>query len=189
VSVRHELTMALASPNLETRIRALEDAAAEDPEAYAALAVQQLDAYPQDGYFVLERIGRFGRAVVPCLRALKAATRSPEVLLLSILGLAHFKEVAEPDMAVLIAAIHARSEYQHLACRAVSSLGLVSAGPALLTALRETDPDEHDRLQSLVQAIGQLGIEIPNDEIERLTPPDAPPWIVSLFSPGGGGPS
>lgn len=184
MSLRHALVVALADPHQETRVRALEAAAAEAPEAYAALAVQLLGAYPQDGYFVLERIGRFGRAAVPHLRALRAATTNPEVQILSTLALAHFREIAEPDAEVLISAVHERSEYQHLACRALSSLGVTSAGPALLAELRATGPEEHDRLTSLVPALLQLDIAIPPDEIRRLTPLHAPSWVVALFSSG-----
>jgi topoisomerase IA-like protein len=184
VSLRHELVVALADPHQGTRVRALEAAAAEAPEAYAALAVQLLGAYPQDGYFVLERIGRFGPAVVPPLRALKAATTNPEVVVLSTLALAHFREMAEPDAELLLAAIHERSEYQHLASRALSSLGVASAGPALLAELRATGTDEHDRLTSLVPALRQLDITIPPDEIRRLTPLHTPSWVVALFSAG-----
>ena len=72
MSLRHELVAELASPDLQTRIDALKAAAAEEPDAYAAPVVQQIENYPQDGYFVLERISLFGRAVIPYLRALGA---------------------------------------------------------------------------------------------------------------------
>lgn len=182
--VRDDLIAALASPDLETRVRALEVAAKEDPEAYASLAVQQIAAYPRDGYFVLERIGRFGRAAVPHLRTLKATTTNSEVLLLAILALAHFKELDTSDTEPLISAIHTRSEYQNLACLALSYVRAVSAGPALLDELRATEPSERDRLTCLVPAIRQLGFEIPSNDVHRLTPPRTPPWITSLFSAG-----
>ncbi len=185
MSLRQEVVAALASPDLETRIRALNDAAAEDPEAYAALVVQQIVDYPRDGYFVLERIGRFGRAIIPCLRSLAAATTNDEVLILSTLGLAHFKDVSEADISVLIAAIRAQSEYHNLACRALAYLGIVSAGPVLVAELRATEPVEHHRITTLVLAIRGLGVEIAPEEVQRLTPPGTPFWISTLFDAGG----
>jgi hypothetical protein len=187
VSLRHEIVAALASPDLQTRIGALDAAASETSDGYAALVVQQIEDYPRDGYFVLERIGRFGPAVIPYLRALETATSNAEVLILVTLGLAHFKESSDSAVAVLLSAIRDHSEHQHLAGRALEHLGAVSAAPALASELHVTEPCDHHRITSLVRAIRGLGMEVATDEVSRLTPPGTPPWIVSLFNARGSG--
>lgn len=176
-----DLASALQSPDLCTRNAALEQAAAEDANAYAEAAVRQIQLYPSDGYFVLERIGRFGAAAVPHLHAVESATSDPEIRILCTLALAHFKEPV--DVEIFLAAIETRSNYECLACRALAWLGATSAAPRLVEQLTMTEIGAEWRIVSLVDAIRMLGGHIPAAEVERLTQPDVPLSVRWTFIP------
>jgi hypothetical protein len=179
------LSVAMKSANLETRILALEQAAAEDAETYAKAAVLQIADFPEDGYFVLERIGRFGTAVVPHLRALETVTQDATIRLLCTLALADFNVPLNIEM--LFRAIHERSEYENLACRALASLDVRSSVPWLVEEMAKTEVTAEWRLVSLVDAIRRLGGVIPSEEIRRLSQPNVSSSVRNFFEREGPG--
>jgi hypothetical protein len=161
-----ELAKGLQSPNLETRFAAIERASI-DPGKYAQSVVDLIPRFPKDGYFVLERVGRFGDAIIPPLLALAESTTDVQIRLLANLGLAHFKR--HVNSAILLDAVRSRSEYQCLACRALGWLGDSELIPELLMELRNTSPAlDWDRTVSLVGALESLGAAVPQPERERL---------------------
>jgi hypothetical protein len=161
-----ELSDALQSPDLQTRLEAVERAAL-DPARYAKSVVALIPQFPGEAYFIFERVGYFGVEIVPHLVALAESNRDEHVRLFAALGLARFKRVL--DRTTLLNAIRHRSEYQGLACQALVWLGSVEFLPSLLDELRVTSPvADWNRLVSLVNAIESLGGKIPMSERERL---------------------
>lgn len=168
----------LYSKDLQTRLDAIEKSAL-NPAKYAANVVALLPHFPEEAYFVLERIGRFGESVIPHLLALLESADSEEIRVVAMLGLAHFKRVG--NSTLLLKAISDRSQYQYLACRALSWLGHVQALPSLQCELSRTSPTtEWNRLVSLISAIEGLGGEITATERERLIA-EGPPLTKAML--------
>jgi hypothetical protein len=166
VTEHDDIGAALRSTELSVRISAVERAATCGSE-YVDAVVALLEAFPDDGYFVLERIGRFGEAALGPLSALYDRAETPQVKLLCALALAHFRRSVEGDRA-LLDAVRLRSEYEHLACRALGWLSSTAAVPMLVQTLEQTSPQEQDRIVSLVGVIRALGGEVSPSEQVRL---------------------
>jgi hypothetical protein len=161
-----ELDRALESPDLETRVGAIERAA-HDPTKYAHRVAALIPRFPDEAYFVLERVHRFGSAIVPSLVELAKSTPSDLIRLLATLGLAKLRQPV--DTEILFRAIRERSDYQYLACVAFIWLGDKGALPELLSELHKTSAaSDWDRTVSLINSIETLGGSIPRSERDRL---------------------
>jgi hypothetical protein len=160
------LLAAFQSADVEVRLSAVEQAA-QAPTRYAKDVVDLIPRYPDEAYFILERIGRFGESAIPHLEALENSTEDADIRLVAVLCLAHFRRrVAN---TVLLDAIRCRSKYQFLACRALAWLGDSAVLPILLEELRVTSAAiDEDMATSLESAISDLGGTIPPSERERL---------------------
>lgn len=178
-----ELFDLLQSADIATRVTAIERASHE-PEKYAESVVALIPRFPNEAYFVLERVGRFGNAIIPHLAALEASSKDKELRLYAILGLAHFN--CEVDCAPLLEAIHTRSDWEALACMALVHLWKPEFLPDLLKELRTTLPDKDwNRVETLIRTIEELGGEIPTSEMDRLSALATPFQRMMLFTKPG----
>jgi hypothetical protein len=185
MSDSNEILLALRSSDLSVRIPAVERAARCGAD-HVEEVVELLDRFPEDGYFVLERIGRFGEAAVAPLLRLHAAARNPQIRLLATLGLAHFRRSVD-DLA-LLECIHERSQYENLACRALAWIPCPSARPALIEELERMSATEGWRVVSLVLAIRALGGAVSKVEEARLRSGGRIEVVTLFESPGVGSP-
>ena len=158
----------LQAPDLITRLAAIDEAAL-DPQKHAQQVVSLMQLYPDDAYFVLERIPRFGDFIIPPLRELVKSCPDESIRILATIGLAHFKQPL--DNQLLLKAIQDRSQYQHMACHALRWHGDQDVLPELMVQLHETSAvstSDRDRLISLISCIEALGGRVPPEERKRM---------------------
>jgi hypothetical protein len=179
-----ELASTLEHPDLETRIAAIERASL-DPQKYARRVAALIPQFPSEACFVLERVGRFGDAMISPLLELFESATDETTRVLATLGLDHFKQ--HVDNCILLKAIHVRSEYQCLACRALAWLDDKGALPDLLAELHRTSAaSEWDRMVSLISSIEALGGTVPLGERKRLIA-EGPPLTRKMLDVKTGG--
>jgi hypothetical protein len=177
--IKDELIRSLRSRDVSTRIAALDQAALK-PAQYAQHVVALIPLFPEDAYFVLERVGRFDPFIIPHLIELANSEPDGSIRLLTTLGLAHFRQPVDTDL--LLKAIREHSKYQYLACKALAWLGDPVVLPELEMELQKTSAtSDWDRLVSLVVSIEELGGEIPQSERDRLIA-EGPPLTPHLLS-------
>jgi hypothetical protein len=180
--VDDDLSLALASADLATRLPAV-DRAAHDPARYAASVVALIAMYPAESYFIFERLGRFAPHAIRPLRSLLDSTDELAVRRTCTLALAHMG--APVDITILTDAIHARSDDQELACRALSRANARETLPFLAAELGDTSPTETWRAVALIDCIHALGGRVAPSEAERLTRGDVDPQLRHRFKPAG----
>jgi len=170
----------LQAPDLIKRLAAI-DKAALDPQKHAQQVASLMQLYPDDAYFVLERIPRFGDFIIPPLRELVESCPEESIRTLATIGLAYFKQPL--DNQLLLKAIQDRSQYQHMACHALRWHGDQDVLPKLMVQLRETSavsaPDR-DRLINLISCIEALGGRLPPEERKRMIA-EGPPIIRKML--------
>lgn len=154
----------LASPILQVRIEGME-VAASDPTRWAAAVVATIDSFPNDSYFVYERIVTFGVLAAAALREMLSNTPSAQVagccqVCLAALGFA--------DSAALLALVSSRSEWQYIACRHLAASNSPPIAAALLGELEGTSNAEDERAAALLQALTDLRAEVPSALRARL---------------------
>lgn len=173
----NDISAGLSSSSVEAQIFSLDSIGILLAE-WAELAVQALKASPNP-FLIAERLHRIGPAAVGPLRSVLREDITQEVKVLAAIVLRKLGDKA--GVPILIEVLRTKGIYSCLVARLLATNGDQEAGPAILHGLKDLDAKRVDDIVSYVEALGLLGLEIPNEMKFRLTQKCMPWQVRTLF--------
>jgi hypothetical protein len=174
----NDLIADMHSNNIEITIRAFDDAA----RICKIIAENGAEAFSKGGYvcyFRGERIGRFGSLVINDLEDLVTRSRDAEVRILAAINLLNLGSSAGVD--VLLKEIESGDQYVCLVAGNLGRNGVAEAAVPMMQRLRIVNPkstgtdykynQDKEIAISLILALTELGVEIPEDIRECFSAP------------------
>ncbi|MCL1465328.1 hypothetical protein [Argonema galeatum] len=145
------------------------------------LAVKTVDAFRRSPHRfpMAERLYRLGSVVVTPLENLLKESDNLETSILASVILLRFGSRA--GVSCLLDAIAKDEEYLSLAASSLAAAGIKEASDPMINRLRSCDINNIDLAIGLLNALEDLGSEIPSDLRDRLTGEDVP-WQIRTYT-------
>lgn len=163
----------LDTNQVERQVPALEQAT----EIVNFIAIKAVDALKRgpNRFLVAERLNLLGSVVTPHLEELLKNSDNSETRILAALVLLQFD--SKVGVPYLLDAVIQDEDYAGLAARHLAKAGSKQAIKPIINRLMCCELKEVDLVVSLLEALAQLGGEIPSDLRQRLAASDAP-WQI-----------
>ncbi|MFD4319853.1 hypothetical protein [Streptomyces sp. NPDC058548] len=164
---------ALESPDLESRVRAVEDLAACS-SAIAERVAGSFEADEEARHLIFERLGRFGSLMVAPMERVYREAGDERLKLMSASALLHMGNSV--GVASLLAAITAGNPNLCMAATSLSSTGVIAAAEPIENALLECELSDFKTLECLTSSLRRLKRETPERVRLRLSEIE-PKWL------------
>ncbi|MFJ2582666.1 hypothetical protein [Kitasatospora aureofaciens] len=170
--VKHALD-SLESPDLESRVRAVEDLAACS-SVIVERVVASFETDEEARFLIFERLGRFGSLAVDPMERVYRETDNESVRLMSASALIYMgSAVGVPSLLGVIAA---GNPNLCMAATSLSSAGVAEAAEPIENALLECDISDAKTLECLVSSLRRLKHSMPESVRLRLSEIE-PKWL------------
>ncbi|MFB2968097.1 hypothetical protein ACE1CD_03935 [Aerosakkonema sp. BLCC-F183] len=145
------------------------------------LAVQTIEAFrkSQHRFLMAERLYHLGSVVVPPLEKLLKESDNSETSILAAVILLRFG--SKLGVSCLLEAVAKDEEYPCLAATSLAAAGIKEAIDPMINRLRSCDINNIDLAIGLLNALEDLGSEIPSDLRDRLTAEDVA-WQIRTYA-------
>ncbi len=173
---RDNLLADVQSNDVPTLITALEDGI-DFVGRLAEVAVQELHN-PATNYFVAERLQGLGTVALTPLKNFLAVTESLDERALAAWAL--LKIGSDAGIPALLAAIESSANYHCLAAANLAQCHITEAAERIITRLRNGDLTDALQINSLLESLKDLNVDLPEDLEKNLTS-DESPRLVRLM--------